>query len=142
MSYPFKENVRNNFIRLSDLEREELVALSCFEPAHWERGPAWDIKQQSIEERILNFMEKLYGDKWSSIKNGNPRSIISRNFYAGTMVNDLIGWHVEDKTEYTCRTENENNEREFDLQICHNGSIKCDVGIKRIVRTGNISEYL
>lgn len=143
VSFLYRDDVRKNFLSLSDLEREELLALSCFESAHWELGPAWDIDRGNVEDRILKYLEILYGDKWQTFKNkGNPRSMIISNFYSGEMVNEFLKWHIEDKTEYQCVTEDGTNSKQFDLQIQYRDNPKCDVGIKRIAKTGNMSEYL
>lgn len=142
-SFAYKEDLLSSFLDLSPRERERIFSISCIEPSHWEASPSWDISTQELDGMILDATRELLEDwQYENLDRKGQLEDVKSSFYHADMINRLMCSYLSHELNHRCVPESDGSTEQFDVTIYRDDMPLCDIGIKRMATSSQISEYL
>lgn len=131
--------LQSGFMGASQLRKERLFALSCFDISHWESEPNWTISDD-IVDRFLSECEAILDRRHYNRFTGEAgEGWIENAMHRGIIANHLLSWHVSSTLGYRTKVERLSGGLDnFDVRILKDGLPYCDIEIKRFASSRSI----
>lgn len=142
-SFAYKDDFLSAFLDLAPSDQEQVFAISCVEPSHWEASPNWEISHEELDDLILASASNLLEDyQYDVLERRNQLNELKSAFYHGDMTNQFLTRFLAHELDHRFVPESVGGAEDFDVTMYRDEIPLCDIGIKRMATSSQLSSYL